>query len=226
MATLIAVGSLVSYFYSFYPLILTTIDYANHEGANHYMDFFDSAAMIVTIVSVGDMISDGLKVKANDDLEAVAALQVSEAVLYNPETKQTKDILTKDIKVGDLLLVKKGAQIPTDGVVYSGTTDVDESMLTGESRPIHKIEGSPVIGSTSNLGDSFVMKATKVGRNTMVSSIISSVKRISAQKPSYQKIVDKVSAWFTPTVIALALLAFFLQAFVPGMENIKGTFSY
>lgn len=194
MATLIAVGSLVSYFYSFYPLIMNTINYAHSDGANHYMDFFDSAAMIVTIVSVGDMVADSLKVKANDDLEAVAALQVSEAVLYNSETKQTSEILTKDIKVGDLLLVKKGAQIPTDGVVYSGSTDVDESMLTGESRPIHKKEGSVVIGATNNLGDSFIMRATKVGKNTMVSSIINSVKRISAQKPFYQRMVDKVSA--------------------------------
>ena len=225
MSTLVAVACLVSYFYSFYPLIANTIDYAHHVKDHELLDFFDSAAMIVSIIKIGDTISDKLKLRTNDDLEAVASLQVEDALLYNPENDSTTEISTKDIKVGDLLLVKKGSRVPIDGVVYSGESDVDESMITGESKPIHKKVSEKVIGSTNNLTSTFVMQATSIGKNTVVNTIINNVKKISSQKPSYQKIADKVAMWFTPTVIALAILAFILQATIDNMANIPGAFN-
>ena len=224
MSTLVTVASLVAYFYSFYPLITNTISYANN-GHDHQMDFFDTSAMIVVIIKFGESITGKLKLRTNDDLEAVAALQVSSALLYDPITDTSKEIDTKDIKVGDFLLVKKGSRVPIDGVVFKGETDVDESMLTGESKPIHKSINSKVIGATNNLTSTFIMQATVVGKNTVVNSIISNVKKISSQKPRYQMIADKISMWFTPVVITLALLAFFLQAFVPHIQDIGGTFS-
>ena len=225
MSTLVTFASLVAYFYSFYPLISNTINYANGSGHDHQMDFFDTAAMIVVIIGFGESITGKLKLRTNDDLEKVASLQVSSALLYNPQTDSSKEVSVKEIKVGDLLLVKKGARVPIDGVVYSGETDIDESMLTGESKPIHKTVDSKVIGATNNLTSTFVMRATAIGKNTVVNSIISNVKKISSQKPNYQKIADKISMWFTPFVITMALLAFFLQAFVPHIDEIGGTFA-
>ena len=225
MSTLVAVACLVSYFYSFYPLIANTIHYANHDVGHELLDFFDSSAMIVSVIKIGDTISDRLKLRTNNDLEAVASLQVDSALKYDPSTDSTIEILAKDIKIGNLLMVKKGSRVPTDGIVYSGETDIDESMITGESKPIHKKINQKVIGSTNNLTTTFIMKATNVGKDTVVNNIISNVKKISAQKPSYQKIADKISMWFTPIVISLAILAFILQATIDNMANIPGAFN-
>lgn len=225
MNTLIAVASLVAYFYSFYPLILNTINYSKNLMGFHNFDFSHTAAMIVTIVKAGDTISDKLKAKSTNDIEKIAMLQVKDCFLYDLKTKKAIPIETNKVKVGDYLLVKKGNRIPVDGIIYDGETDVDESMLTGESKPVHKHIKSKVIGSTNNLTSPFIMIATAVGKDTVVSNIIYNVKKIASNKPKYQKIVDRISSWFTPFVICLSLLAFFLHVFVPNIDSIAGIFN-
>lgn len=224
MATLVTIGSLVAYCYSYYPIILNTINMYRGVGSTHNILFFDSAAMIVTIIKFGETISDRLKMRTNDDLESIASLQVDCALKYDDVSKSTIEISSKDIKVGDLLMVQKGARFPVDGIIVSGKTEVDESMLTGESKPIEKSEEDKVIGSTNNLTNTVIMKATVVGKNTVLNTIINNVKKISSQKPKYQKIADIVALWLVPIVVLLALLAFFLHAFDPGINNIHHTF--
>ncbi|GAA5414922.1 heavy metal translocating P-type ATPase [Ureaplasma ceti] len=231
MATLVMVSSLIAYLYSFYPLILNTVNFAwnqNHPGANldiHTISFFASAGMIVTIIKFGDTITENMKMRTNDDLEAISSLQVEEALRYDEVSKKTFEVSTKEIKVGDLLMVKKGGRFPVDGIIVSGSTEADESMLTGESKPIEKRENDGVIGSTNNLTNTVIIKATVVGRNTVLNTIVNNVKKIAGQKPRYQKIADTVALWLVPFVIALAILAFILWA-IPGvMDNVHHSFT-
>lgn len=224
MNTLVTIATSVAYFYSFYPLAKNTINYINGVHS-HNFDFFDTAAMIVLIVNLGEQISDKLKKRSNQDIEKIVALQVKNCLLYDPISKQTKEIETKNVKIGDLLQVNKGTRIPVDGIIVEGETDIDESMLTGEEKSIHKKIKNVVIGSTNNLTSTIIVKATAIGKNTVVSNIINNVKKISSKKPKYQKIVDKLASWFTPLVICLAIATLFLHIFIPGIENIGGSFN-
>ena len=138
MNTLITIASIVAYAYSCYQIISNTINFANNGLTNHTYDFSHTAAMIVVIVRMGENISSNLRKKTTNDLKRISELQVQDCFLYDTKTKEEKLACVKNIKIGDYVLVKKGGSIPIDGIIVEGDTDIDESMITGESKPIRK----------------------------------------------------------------------------------------
>lgn len=225
MNTLVTTASVVAYVYSCYQIISNTISIINNFPTKHSYDFSHTAAMIVVIVSVGENISSYLRKKTTNDLKKISELQVKDCILYDIITKEEKNVSVKDLKIGDHVLVKKGASIPIDGIIVEGDTDIDESMITGESKPIKKSINEYVIGSTNNLTSSIIIKATAIGKNMMISQIVRNVNSIASKKPKYQKIADKVSRWFTITIILLAILAFLLHLLVDNINEINGIFN-
>ncbi|WPL38369.1 heavy metal translocating P-type ATPase [Malacoplasma iowae] len=225
MNTLITIASVVAYVYSCYQIIANTISFANNTATNHTYDFSHTAAMIVVIVKVGENISNHLRKKTTNDLKRISELQVQDCYLYDMKTKEEKLASVKDVKIGDYILVKKGSNIPIDGIIVEGDTDIDESMITGESKPIKKSVNEYVIGSTNNLTSSIIIKATAVGKNMIVNQIVKNVNSIASKKPKYQKIADRVSKWFTIVIILLAILAFLLHLLVDNINEINGVFN-
>ena len=225
MNTLITIASIVAYAYSCYQIISNTINFANNGLTNHTYDFSHTAAMIVVIVRMGENISSNLRKKTTNDLKRISELQVQDCFLYDMKTKEEKLASVKNIKIGDYVLVKKGGSIPIDGIIVEGDTDIDESMITGESKPIRKSVNEYVIGSTNNLTSSIIIKATAIGKNMIVNQIVKNVNSIASKKPKYQKIADKVSKWFTLLIILLAILTFLLHLLVDNINQINGIFN-
>lgn len=225
MSTLISVSSIIAYVYSCYQIIFNTTQFAKGITYHHLYDFSHTAAMIVVIVSVGESISNHLRKKTTNDLKKISEIQIGKCLLYENKTKQTKEIDVKDVRIGDFLLVKKATKIPVDGIIIEGDSDFDEAHITGESKPVHKKVNDYVIGASNNLTNTIVMKATAVGKNTLINQIIKNVNFIAAQKPKYQKIVDKVCKYFVVVILLLSLLAFLLHLFYDDINKIQGVFN-
>lgn len=228
MSTLITLSVFVSYFFSFYPLIQNSIWMAQlNEGklaiestmvsTGMLSSFFPTAAIVITIAMIGQYITTSLKLKANDDLTELSSLQVLEA--YLKAGAEVKKVKTKDLKVGDVVVVYKNTLIPIDGKLLSEYANVNESTITGESKPILKKKNDQLIGSTTNLGETFEMQVTSTSKDSIVAGIIKNVKKIQSQKPKYQKLADRISFWFIPTIIVISIITFFLHAFVPDFNE-------
>src|ERR1700684_3126688 len=132
----------------------------------------------------------------------------------NTNTNEERDIPLADVKPGDHLRVRPGEKIPADGVVLEGSSAVDEAMITGESLPVSKTTGSPVIGATVNGNGSLIMRAERVGRETMLAQIVQMVSQAQRTRAPIQRLADKVAGWFVPSVIAIAALTFIVWATV------------
>ncbi|WP_368486811.1 heavy metal translocating P-type ATPase [Spiroplasma sp. DGKH1] len=212
MYTLIGIGSLIAYAYSIYLVF---------DNPNHYHLFFETAAAIITILLIGDTINASVQHKVTSGMKDILSLQVMTANLVTNNYQTVKEVNIKDINIGDLLLVKKGDKIPVDGKVNQGVAYINEVMLTGESNIIEKTVNDPVIGGTINEGNPFYMEALKVGNDTVLANILDKVAAIQAQKPRVQKIADKISQWFTPSVFILAAIAFLIQYFYVDVNNVS-----
>ncbi|WP_427338130.1 copper-translocating P-type ATPase [Caloranaerobacter sp. DY30410] len=203
MDVLVALGTSSAYFYSLYNLIV---------GVKEY--YFEASAVIITLILLGKM------------LEAIAKGRTSEAIkkLMNLQAKTARvirdgkelDIPVEEVVVGDIVVVRPGEKIPVDGVVIEGNSSVDESMLTGESIPVDKKEGDEVIGATINKHGTFKFKATKIGKDTVLSQIIKLVEEAQGSKAPVQRLADKVAGIFVPAVIGIAVLTFVIWYFVNG----------
>ena len=195
MDTLIAVSTSVAFIYSVIELVL---------GAHHF--YFESSAVIITLVLLGNMLEERAKGKTGEAIKSLMKLAPKTAVLCIGD--EVKEVDVSLIKSGDILLVKTGDSIPVDGEIVEGEPSVDESMLTGESMPIEKMSGDNVTGGTIVVNGYLKMKATKVGKDTVLSQIIKLVEDAQGSKAPIARLADKVSLVFVPTVIAIALISF------------------
>ena len=205
MDTLIAVGTSAAYFYS--AVVTLKI------GIGQYV-YFDTSALIITFVMIGKYLEAITKARASEAIKKLMGLQPKTAIVIR-KGKEV-EIPVEKIVVDDVILVKPGQKIPVDGIVMDGFSSVDESMITGESMPIEKKNGDTVIGGTINKHGSFKFKATKVGKDTMLSQIINLVEEAQGSKMKIQRLADKVSSVFVPSVMIVAATSFIVWYILAG----------
>lgn len=208
MDTLVALGSGVSFVWSVYALLAMTVAQMNGDSAAvmTYMHefYFESAAMILALITVGKMLEARSKGKTTDALKSLMKLSAKTATVLK-DGKET-EIPIKQVRVNDIFIVRPGQSIPVDGIVVEGSSTADESMLSGESLPTEKAVGSEVSAGTLNGSGFLKCKATRVGSDTTLSQIIKMVSDAAATKAPIAKIADKVSGIFVPTVIIIAVV--------------------
>lgn len=216
MDTLVALGSGASFIYSLYALFAMTHAQAmgNFLHASHYLHefYFESAAMILTLITVGKMLEARSKGKTTDALRGLINLAPKTAIVKR--NGEEVEIPVSDVLVGDIFVVKPGGSIPVDALVVSGITSVDESALTGESVPVDKASGDSVYAATVNKSGYIECRAVKVGEDTALSQIIKMVSDAASTKAPIAKIADKVSGMFVPAVILIAVLTLIIWLLV------------
>lgn len=205
MDTLIALGTLVAYVFSATSLLLQT--QLESWGLTVHV-YFEVAATIITLILLGKYLEIRAKGQTSEAIKKLIGLQAKTARLL--KGSQEVEVPIDHIKIGDLLVVKPGEKIPTDGQIIEGETAIDESMVTGESLPVAKSVGEAVIGATINQSGRVVVKATKIGADTMLAQIIKLVKEAQGSRAPVQKLVDTISAYFVPIVIILSLVTFLI----------------
>jgi Cu+-exporting ATPase len=214
MYTLIALGTGVSWLYSVIAFLLPGLFPAGFRDAQGQVGvYFESAAVIVTLVTLGDFLELRARRRTGDALKALLNLAPKTARRVDADGHES-DVPLEDVKAGDRLRVRPGEKVPVDGEVVEGASHIDESMLTGEPLPVAKQAGDTVTGGTVNQDGSVVMRATKVGGETMLSQIVALVAQAQRSKAPLQRIADKVSAVFVPTVVGVAGLAFVIWTLV------------
>lgn len=201
MDVLIAMGTSAAYFYSIYHVIV---------GVPHY--YFESAATIITLILLGKYFEKRAKSRTTDAINKLMELQAKSAVVIRDEKEM--EIPIDEVKIGDIVVVKPGEKIPVDGIVVKGKTTVDESMITGEPIPNEKTIDDEVIGATINKNGSIRFRATKVGKDTVLSQIVKLVEDAQGKKAPVQALADKVSGVFVPTVIGIAALTFVVTVLI------------
>ena len=194
MDVLIALGSSTAYFYSVAVL----------SGVIAGDVYFDTAALILVFITLGNYLEARSKGQAGEALRKLLEMEAETATLIDPDGTE-REVPLEDVQTGDLMKVRPGEQIPTDGVVVEGQSAVDESMVTGESVPVEKSEGDEVVGSTINENGLLTVKATKVGADTALQQIVQTVKEAQSRQPDIQNLADRISAYFVPAVIANAV---------------------
>jgi len=207
MDTLVAVGTSAAYFYSL--LVTLTTAFGNYA-------YFDTSAILITIITLGEWFEAITKGRTSEAIKKLMGLQPKTAnVIRNGREMQ---ILINEVRIGDIVIVKPGQKIPVDGIVVDGISSVDESMITGESIPVEKKKGDNVIGATINKHGSFRFKATKIGKDTVLSQIIKLVEEAQGSKAPIQRLADRVSSYFVPAVILIAVTSLFIWYFVLGQS--------
>jgi Cu+-exporting ATPase len=204
MDSLIFIGTSIAYFYSVIVSVLIFLK-ISEPMTNLY---YESSALILVFISLGKYLESVTKGKTGEAIKKLIGLQPKEAtVIKNNEEIKT---LISDVKVGDIILVKPGEKIPVDGIVVDGYSGVDEKAITGESIPVEKNKGDGVIGATINKTGVLKFKATRVGKDTMLAQIIKVVEEAMGSKAPIQLLADKVSFYFVPSVIAIAVASFLI----------------
>jgi len=192
MDTLISMGSLVAYGYSIWAVF------------NREMPFFETAAMIVTLITLGRALEARAKGRASTALQRLAELGAKEARVLVDGSERT--VAVSALVPGDVMVVRPGEKIPTDGPVMEGNSSVDESMLTGEAMPVDHGPGDEVFGATVNQQGRMLVRATRVGSDTALAQIVRLVEDAQAAKAPVQRLADRISSVFVPTVIAIAAI--------------------
>jgi len=206
MDTLIATGTSAAYFYSVYAVLFLP------DSAQ----YFEAAAILITFVVMGKLLEAVAKGKTSEAIHKLMELSPKIATVIR--NKLEIKISVDDVMVGDIIIVKPGEKIPVDGIIVEGSSAIDESMITGESIPVEKKKGDKVIGATINKVGAFKFKATKVGENTTLSQIIKLVEDAQTKKAPIQRFADRVSAYFVPVVILIAIATFLVWFFAFGKE--------
>lgn len=201
MDSLVALGTSAAFLYSLYGT------YHVLEGHAHFAMnlYYESAGVILTLITLGKYFEDVSKGKTSMAIQTLVGLAPKMATVLRDG--QEVEVPVEEVQVGDLIRVKPGEKVPVDGVVTEGNSTVDESMLTGESIPVSKAVGDEVIGASLNKTGSFILKATKIGKDTALSQIIQLVEQAQGSKAPIAKLADKVSGVFVPIVIGLALVS-------------------
>lgn len=217
MDSLIAIGTSAAYFYS----LINFVSYDLRTGSLYGLDgikipelYFETAAFLITFVILGKWLELRAKGRTSDAIKKLMGLAAKTARVVR--NGNTEDISIDEVKVGDIILVRPGEKIPIDGKITKGSSSIDESMLTGESIPVEKHEGDIVTGATMNKMGSFEFIATRVGSETTLAQIIKLIEEAQGSKAPIQAFADKISAWFVPLVITIALLTFGIWYFLLG----------
>lgn len=217
MDSLIAIGTSTAFFYSLWQLVNYFIQTGSLIGLNGEKIpdlYFETAAFLITFVILGKWLEAKTKGRTSDAIKKLMGLQAKTARVI--KNGITEDLPIEQVVAGDAILVRPGEKIPVDGVVTKGQSSVDESMITGESIPVEKTVGVTVIGATLNKNGSFEYTATKVGTESTLAQIIRVVEEAQGSKAPIQAVADRISAYFVPIVIGLALLTFLVWYFVLG----------
>ncbi|MFO7578777.1 copper-transporting P-type ATPase [Nitrosomonas halophila] len=213
MFTLIAMGIGVAWLYSMVAVLAPGVfPDAFRQADGTVAVYFEAAAVITVLVLLGQVLELKARERTGGAIRALLDLAPKTARRLGDEGEE--DVPLAQIQVGDLLRVRPGEKIPLDGVVTEGRSAVDESMVTGESMPVKKVPDSQVIGGTINQTGSFVLRAERVGKDTMLSQIVQMVAEAQRSRAPIQRLADHVSGWFVPVVIAIALLAFVIWSLV------------
>ncbi|WP_258007265.1 cation-translocating P-type ATPase [Staphylococcus sp. 17KM0847] len=205
MDVLVAMGTSAAYFYSIYLM------FSHTHTVGHVPLYFETSAVLITLILLGKYFEKRAKGHASDAIEKLAALQVHDAEVER--AGQICHISIEDVRVGDIVRVRSGAQIPLDGEVIEGWSTVDESMLTGESLPVDKKVGDTVIGSTINQQNFIKVRVTHTGEDLVLNQIIKVVEEAQGEKPQIQRLADKVSNIFVPVVVGIAVITFIVWYF-------------
>ena len=211
MDTLVALGSGASYIYSI-AVVFTMIG----DGNMHHLHglYFESAAMILTLITVGKMLEARAKGKTTDAIKSLMDLSPKTATVIRDGREQT--VLASDVRVGEIFLVRPGEAVPVDGIVTEGESSINEAALTGESVPCDKQKGDKVLAATVNQSGFLKCEATKVGEDTAIASVIKMVEDASSTKAPIAKVADRVSGIFVPVVMGIAILTFAVWMFING----------
>ena len=210
MFTLVFVGVIAAYGYSAVAVLMPQIFPASFQQHGEVGLYFEAAAVITTLVILGQWLEararsrTGAAIKSLLDLAAKTAHRVRDGV--------EQDVPVEEIQKGDQLRVRPGEKVPLDGVILEGRSNLDESMITGEPMPVGKAAGDPVIGATVNQTGSFLMRAERVGAETLLSQIVHMVGEAQRSRAPIQKLADQVAGWFVPAVIGVALVTFIVWA--------------
>lgn len=217
MDSLIAIGTTTAYIYSLVNYIIYVVNNNSLLGLNGAKIgdlYFETAAFLITFVILGKWLEARTKGRTSDAIKKLMSLQAKTArVIRNGVTT---DISVKEVVHGDIVIVRPGEKIPVDGIIRSGSSSVDESMITGESIPVEKNIGNTVIGGTINKTGSFEFEVTRVGNETALAQIIRLIEEAQGSKAPIQNIADRISARFVPAVILLAVLTFLVWYFFLG----------
>ncbi len=212
MNTLVAVGTWSAYIYSAIAVIFP--EWLGLHHAEHL--YFDTTVVIITLILMGKLLEARAKKRTGDAIRKLMGLQPEKAIVI--EEGQEREVPVKSLVFGDVIRIRPGERIPVDGVIESGMTSIDESMITGESIHVDKSTGDSVSGGTVNLTGSFTFRATAVGNDTVISRIIRLVEDAQGSKAPIQALADKIAAVFVPVVIVIALLAIVVWYFVLGVQ--------
>lgn len=210
MDSLIAVGTSAAFLYSLYSVVQVLF---GHHTFVHQL-YFESVGVIITLVLLGKYLEDNAKGRTSQAIQSLMSLVPNQATVIRYGEVVTID--TEDIKVGDIVRIKPGERMPVDGVVISGQTYVDESMMTGESVPVEKNVGDVITSATMNQTGSIDYKATKVSSDTTLAQIVHLVEEAQGSKAPIAAMADKISLYFVPLVLGLAVLAALLWYFLAG----------
>jgi Cu+-exporting ATPase len=214
MFTLIAMGTGVAYLYSVVATVAPTVfppAFRGHDGA--VAVYFEAAAVITILVLLGQVLELRAREATSGAIKALLDLAPKTARRVDPSGAD-HDVALEEVVVGDRLRVRPGEKVPVDGVISEGRSSLDESMVTGESMPVTKEIGAKVMAGTINRSGSFVMQAEKVGRNTLLSQIVQMVAQAQRSRAPIQRLADQVAGWFVPAVIAAAVVAFAVWAWI------------
>jgi heavy metal translocating P-type ATPase len=221
MFSLIGVGTAAAYLFSLVALLLPNVLPAAFKMDGMAPLYFEAAAVIITLVLLGQVLELRARSQTNAAIKALLGLTPATAIRIAADGSEA-EITLDAVQIGDSLRVKPGAHIPVDGVLLDGHSNVDEAMLTGEPLPVSKQVGDKVSAGTINQQGSFSMEAQRIGKDTLLASIIDLVNQAGRSRAPIQKLADQVSGWFVPGVIAAAVLAFLGWAVwgpAPGMAN-------
>ncbi|MBI3601993.1 MAG: heavy metal translocating P-type ATPase [Candidatus Omnitrophica bacterium] len=208
MFTLIALGVGVAYVDSLIAVMFPDIFPSSMKARGQVNLYFEAACVITVLVVLGQLLEAKARSRTGQAIKALLGLAAKNA--HRMKDSLEEDVPIDQIQKGDLLRVKPGEKIPTDGVIVDGRSAVDESMISGEPMPVAKTVGDQVIGATVNQTGSFVMQAQRVGRETLLAQIVEMVARAQRSRAPIQKLADKVSGYFVPVVIAISMITFFM----------------
>lgn len=205
MDTLVAIGTGSAYLYSLFPTFFPEFFTTQGLPADVY---YEAATVIVTLILLGRLLENRAKGQTSEAIRSLVGLQAKTARVIRQGTEV--DIPIAEVVVGDVILVRPGEKIPVDGKIVDGSSTIDEAMVTGESVPVKKQTGDEVIGATINKTGSFKFQATRVGKDTFLAQIVKLVQQAQGSKAPIQRLADKVTGWFVPAVIAIAIATFII----------------
>ncbi len=211
MFTLIAIGTGAAYFYSLVAVIFPNIFPASFRSEGHVAIYFEASAVIVVLVLLGQVLELRARRRTSGAIRELLSLAPPTAIVVRDG--EEVEVPLEHVEANETLRVRPGDKIPVDGTITDGKSAVDESMITGEPMPVSKVVGDSVIGGTVNQTGSFLFRAERVGRDTMLSQIVDMVAQAQRSRAPIQRVVDQVAGWFVPIVLAISIITFIVWAY-------------